>query len=198
MGGVTMSKWAHLLVLASSSPFPATMRKWAHLLVCRGRCGIMDPAGVGCDHAAGVAVAGSSIACSSVRAPKAFHRRSREEECRIAGGACVDPPQHLPTPTPTYHHTSGACDLWPGRMAYTIPHEDSQGWRVASMVDQAYQGCCGGITLLIRVLFYSSSAHSPSAPPILRHLFLLYRAPMLGRQGGLLHQPRSSSLQASS
>ena len=42
-----MSKWAHLMVLTSSSPFPATMRKWPHLLVCRGRCGIMDPAGVG-------------------------------------------------------------------------------------------------------------------------------------------------------
>ena len=57
-----MSKWAHLMVLASSSPFPATTRKWAHLLVRRGRCGIMALAEGGAFHAAGVAVAGSRIA----------------------------------------------------------------------------------------------------------------------------------------
>ena len=53
-----MRESAHLLGLASSSPFLAAMRKSAHLLACRGRCGIIDPAGDGAVPASGVAARG--------------------------------------------------------------------------------------------------------------------------------------------
>ena len=125
--------------MSTSSLFPVpSMRESAHLLgaalLARGRCGFMDPAGVGAVPAAGVAVAVSSIACSSVRAPQA-HGGEAPGRMPHSRRSVLDTnhntSQHPPPHTTTHQELAV---LWTGGAAYTAPHEDKKAWRVSALV----------------------------------------------------------------